>query len=345
MVESIVRLEIATACLVKFVLLAIQIEKNLLLPKKLNMKVLGIGNAIIDVICKVNENFIIQNNLTKSTMKLFFDENEFKKLLTNLKIEKTVSGGSVANSIVGISQLGSKAGFIGKVADDEFGNKYEEGLKKENVKYFYSKKKEQLPTGTCLILVTPDSERTMCTYLGTAGKINEHDVSSDAVKQSEIIFLEGYLWDEGSPKKAFDKAIKNANKVAMSLSDQFCVDRHKSHFLNLVKNKLDITFANEQEIISLIEAKNFDDVVNFARQLKKLIVVTRGEKGSIAINGEEIVEINAQKNLKIQDLTGAGDLFAAGFLHGYMNNLSIKQSLKKGTELSSKIIQQIGARL
>ena len=309
------------------------------------MKVLGIGNAIIDVICKVDENFIIQNNLTKSTMKLFFDENEFKKLLTNLKIEKTVSGGSVANSIVGISQLGSKAGFIGKVADDEFGNKYEEGLKKENVKYFYSKKKEQLPTGTCLILVTPDSERTMCTYLGTAGKINEHDVSSDAVKQSEIIFLEGYLWDEGSPKKAFDKAIKNANKVAMSLSDQFCVDRHKSHFLNLVKNKLDITFANEQEIISLIEAKNFDDVVNFARQLKKLIVVTRGEKGSIAINGEEIVEIDAQKNLKIQDLTGAGDLFAAGFLHGHMNNLSIKESLKKGTELSSKIIQQIGARL
>jgi len=309
------------------------------------MKVLGIGNAIIDVICKVDENFITQNNLTKSTMKLFFDENEFKKLLTNLKIEKTLSGGSVANSIVGISQLGSKAGFIGKVADDEFGNKYEEGLKKEKVKYFYSKKKEQLPTGTCLILVTPDSERTMCTYLGTAGKINEQDVSSDAVKQSEIIFLEGYLWDEGSPKKAFDKAIKNANKVAMSLSDQFCVDRHKSHFLNLVKNKLDITFANEQEIISLIEAKNFDDVVNFARQLKKLIVVTRGEKGSIAINGEEIIEINAQKNLKIQDLTGAGDLFAAGFLHGYMNNLSIKQSLKKGTELSSKIIQQIGARL
>ena len=345
MAESIAKQEIAMACLVKFVLLATQIEKNLLLPKKLNMKVLGIGNAIIDVICKVDENFIIQNNLTKSTMKLFFDENEFKKLLTNLKIEKTVSGGSVANSIVGISQLGNKAGFIGKVADDEFGNKYEEGLKKENVKYFYSKKKEQLPTGTCLILVTPDSERTMCTYLGTAGKINENDVSSDAIKQSEIIFLEGYLWDEGSPKKAFDKAIKNANKVAMSLSDQFCVDRHKSHFLNLVKNKLDITFANEQEIISLIEAKNFDDVVNFARQLKKLIVVTRGEKGSIAINGEEIVEINAQKNLKIQDLTGAGDLFAAGFLHGYMNNLSIKQSLKKGTELSSKIIQQIGARL
>jgi len=309
------------------------------------MKILGIGNAIVDVICKVDDGFINKNNLTKSTMKLFFDENEFKKLLTNLKIEKTVSGGSVANSIVGISQLGDEVGFIGKVSDDDFGSKYEEGLKKENVKYFYSKKKEELPTGTCLILVTPDSERTMCTFLGTAGKINENDVSSDVIKKSEIIFLEGYLWDEGEPKKAFDKAINNANKVAMSLSDQFCVDRHKSHFLNLVKNKLDIVFANEQEITSLIEAKNFDEVVNFSKQLNKLVVVTRGEKGAVAINGEEIVESDIHKNLKIIDLTGAGDLFAAGFLHGYINKLSTKGCLEKGTEMSSKIIQQIGARL
>jgi fructokinase len=309
------------------------------------MKILGIGNAIVDVICKVDDSFISKNNLTKSSMKLFFDENKFKKLLANLKIEKTVSGGSVANSIVGISQLGEKAGFIGKVSDDDFGSKYEEGLKKENVEYFYSKKKEELPTGTCLILVTPDSERTMCTFLGTAGKINENDVSSDAVKKSEIIFLEGYLWDEGEPKKAFDKAINNANKVAMSLSDQFCVDRHKPHFLNLVKNKLDITFANEQEIISLIEAKNFDEVINFSKQLNKLIIVTRGEKGAVAINGEEIVESGIQKNLKIVDLTGAGDLFAAGFLHGYINKLTTKECLEKGTELSSRVIQQIGARL
>ena len=309
------------------------------------MKILGIGNAIVDVICKVDDNFITQNDLTKSTMKLIFDENEFKKLLTNLKVEKTVSGGSVANSIVGISQLGSKVGFIGKVSDDDLGSKYEEGLKKENVEYFYSKKKEELPTGTCLILVTPDSERTMCTFLGTAGKINERDVSSDAIKKSEIIFLEGYLWDEGEPKKAFDKAITNAKKVAMSLSDQFCVDRHKPHFLDLVKNKLDITFANEQEITSLIDAKNFDDVINFSKQLGKLIVLTRGENGAIAIKGEEVVECGVQKNLKIVDLTGAGDLFAAGFLHGYVNNLSIKESLKKGTEMSSKVIQQIGARL
>ena len=309
------------------------------------MKILGIGNAIVDVICRVDDNFITQNNLTKSTMKLFFDENEFKNLLTNLKIEKTVSGGSVANSIVGISQLGNKAGFIGKISDDEFGSNYEQGLKKENVEYFYSKKKEELPTGTCLILVTPDSERTMCTFLGTAGKINENDVNSDAIRKSEIIFLEGYLWDEGEPKKAFDKAISNANNVAMSLSDLFCVDRHKPHFLNLIKNKLDITFANEQEIISLIEAKNFNDVINFTKQLNKLVVVTRGEKGAVAIKGEEVIETKIQKNLKILDLTGAGDLFAAGFLHGHVNKLSIKESLEKGTEMSSKVIQQVGARL
>ena len=309
------------------------------------MKILGIGNAIVDVICKVDDNFITQNGLTKSTMKLIFDENEFKKLLTNLKIEKTVSGGSVANSIVGISQLGNKVGFIGKVSNDDLGTKYEEGLKKENVEYFYSKKKEELPTGTCLILVTPDSERTMCTFLGTAGKINESDVSSDSIKQSEIIFLEGYLWDEGEPKKAFDKAINNAKKVAMSLSDQFCVDRHKPHFLDLVKNKLDITFANEQEFTSLIDAKNFDEVINFSKKLDKIIVITRGENGAIAIKGNEIVECDVQKNLKIVDLTGAGDLFAAGFLHGHVNNLSIKESLQKGTEMSSKVIQQIGARL
>ena len=309
------------------------------------MKILGIGNAIVDVICKVDDTFIEQNNLTKSTMKLFFDESEFKNLLQNLKIEKTVSGGSVANSIVGISQLGDKAGFIGKISDDVFGSNYEEGLKKENVEYFYSKKKEELPTGTCLILVTPDSERTMCTFLGTAGKINENDVSCNAIKKSEIIFLEGYLWDEGEPKKAFDKAINNANKVAMSLSDLFCVDRHKPHFLNLVKNKLDITFANEQEITSLINAKNFEEVINFSKQLNKLMIVTRGKKGAIAIRGKEIFESNIQKNLKIVDLTGAGDLFAAGFLHGHINNLSIQECLEKGTEMSSKVIQQIGARL
>ena len=309
------------------------------------MKILGIGNAIVDVICKVDEDFISKNGLTKGTMKLIFDEGEFQSLLKNLKIEKTVSGGSVANSIVGLSQLGNEVGFIGKVSDDELGEKYEEGLKQENVKYFYDKKKEALPTGTCLILVTPDSERTMCTFLGTAGKINENDVSSEAVKKSQIILLEGYLWDEGDPKKAFEKAIQNANKVAMSLSDQFCVDRHKPHFLELVKNKLDITFANEQEIMSLIDAKNFDDVITFSKSLSKTVVVTRGEKGAVAVNGDEVVECGIKEGLKIVDLTGAGDLFAGGFLHGHVNNMSLKDSLEKGTEMSSKVIQQIGARL
>ena len=309
------------------------------------MKILGIGNAIVDVICKVEDKFIADNRLTKSTMKLIFDENEFKKLLSNLKIEKTVSGGSVANSIVGLSQLGNKVGFIGKVCDDDLGSKYEEGLKNENVEYFYTKKKEELPTGTCLILVTPDSERTMCTFLGTAGKINQNDVNADVIKKSEIILLEGYLWDEGDPKKAFEKAINNANKVAMSLSDQFCVDRHKLHFLELVKNKLDITFANEQEIMSLIDAKNFDEVVSFAKKLGKILVITRGEKGAIAINGNDIAECGIKEGLKVVDLTGAGDLFAAGFLHGHVNNSGLSECLQKGTEMSSKIIQQIGARL
>jgi len=309
------------------------------------MKILGIGNAIVDVICKVSEDFIFQNDLTKGNMKLIFDENEYKKLLSNLNIEKTISGGSVANSIVGLSQLGNKAGFIGKISDDNLGEKYELGLKKENVDYIYSKKKEELPTGTCLILITPDSERTMCTFLGTAGKINENDININAIKKAEIIFLEGYLWDEGEPKKAFDKAINNGNKVAMSLSDKFCVDRHKSHFLDLVKNKLDITFANEEEIMSLINSNNFNEVINFSKEINKQIVVTRGEKGAIAIKGEQITEIGARKNLDIVDLTGAGDLFAGGYLHGYLNNFTQIECLEKGTEMSSKIIQQIGARL
>ena len=308
------------------------------------MRILGIGNAIVDVICKVEDSFLQKNSLTKSTMKLV-DECELKRLLSNLKIEETVSGGSVANSIVALSQLGNKVGFIGKVNDDEFGKKYEDGLKKENIQWFYKKRKENLPTGTCLILITPDSERTMITFLGTAGKINGDDIDINAVKKSEILFLEGYLWDEGPPKEAFDKAIKNANKVAMSLSDLFCVERHKNNFLNLVKNKLNITFANQQEIMSLLNTNQFEEVINFAKKTERLIIITRGEKGSLAIKGDEVIECDAEKNLEIIDLTGAGDLFAGGFLHGYINGKSIKESLKKGTEMSSKVIQIIGARL
>jgi len=308
------------------------------------MKVLGIGNAIVDVICKIEDSFLTENNLTKSTMKLV-DETEFKKLLSNLKIEETIAGGSVANSIVGLSQLGNPVSFIGKINDDELGNKYEKSLTNEKIKYCYQKKKETIPTGTCLILITPDSERTMCTFLGIAGKVSDNDIDENAVKNSELVFLEGYLWDEGEPKTAFDKAINLSKKTAMTLSDKFCVERHKKNFLDLVINKLDITFANEQEILSLIDAKNFDEVISFAKQLRKLIIITRSDKGSIAIQKNEVVECNSQKNLKIVDLTGAGDLFASGFLHGHVNNLSLKESLEKGTEMSSKIIQKIGARL
>ena len=308
------------------------------------MKILGIGNAIVDVLCKVNDEFLNKHALTKSTMKLI-DETEFKNLISELKIEETISGGSVANSIVGLSQLGNNVGFIGKVKNDDLGKKYEDGLKKENVSYLYSKKDEPLPTGSCLILITPDSERTMCTFLGTAGNINDKDVNSEDVKNSDITFLEGYLWDEGEPKKAFDKAINNSNKVAMTLSDLFCVERHKSQFLEMVKNSLDITFCNEQEIYSLIDAKNFNEVVSFCKTIGRLIVVTRGEKGSIVIDKNNVVECESKKNLDIKDLTGAGDLFAAGFLHGYINKLGLRKSLELGTEMSSKIIQKIGARL
>ena len=308
------------------------------------MKILGIGNAIVDVICKIDDNFLIKNGLTKSTMKLV-DENDFKKLLDNLKIEKTISGGSVANSIVGLSQLGNEVGFIGKVNDDDLGRKYLEGLKKEKVQFHYQIKSETIPTGTCLILITPDSERTMCTFLGTAGKISENDINKEIIKESEVTFLEGYLWDKGNPQKAFNKAISFANQSAMSLSDLFCVERHKDYFLDLVQNKLNMTFANEQEIMALIGAKSFDDVIKFAKEIKKLIVITRGRIGSVAIHRDKIVRCDAKKNLMIKDLTGAGDLFAAGFLHGYINKLSLKECLEKGTELSSKIIQQVGARL
>ena len=308
------------------------------------MKILGIGNAIVDVLCKVSDDFLTKNSLKKSTMKLV-DETEFKKLLSSLKIEETISGGSVANSIVGLSQLGNNVSFLGKINDDHLGQKYEEGLKKENVQYIYNKKKEPIPTGSCLILITPDSERTMCTYLGVSGKISDNDVNENDIKNSDLIFLEGYLWDEGEPKKAFDKAIANAKKTAMSLSDVFCVERHKTSFLELVKNKLDLIFANEQEIISLIDAKSFKEVISFSKQIKKNIVITRGEKGAVSINNEELTECNAKQNLKIKDLTGAGDLFAAGYMHGIINNLPIQDCLYKGTELSSQIIQKIGARI
>ena len=204
------------------------------------MKVLGIGNAIVDVICKVEDNFLSKNNLTKSTMKLV-DETEFKKLLSNLKIEETIAGGSVANSIVGLSQLGNSVSFIGKVNNDELGNKYEKSLTNEKVKYCYQKKEEAIPTGTCLILITPDSERTMCTFLGVAGKINDEDIDENAVKSSELIFLEGYLWDEGDPKTAFNKAINISKKTAMTLSDKFCVDRHKKSFFYVVQHKIYLT--------------------------------------------------------------------------------------------------------
>ena len=308
------------------------------------MKILGIGNAIVDVICRVDDNFLKKHHLVKSTMKLI-DEYEFQKLLKNLKIEKTIAGGSVANTMVGLATLNNHVGFIGKINDDDLGQKYEGSLKMEKVKYCYNKKKETLPTGTCLILITPDSERTMCTFLGTAGKISSKDINEEDIKQSEIIFLEGYLWDKGEPQKAFEKALSLSKKSSMTLSDKFCVERHKNEFYELVKNKIDIIFTNEQEIIELINAKTFAEVIEFGKNLKKLLIITRSEKGSVAIQDQNVLEYDGQKNLKIVDLTGAGDLFAAGFFNAYIKKKTIKESLANGTEMASRIIQKIGARL
>ena len=308
------------------------------------MKILCIGNAIVDVLCKVSDEFLVKNLLTKSTMKLV-EETEFKNLLSSIKIEQTISGGSVANSIVGLSQLGNDVGFIGKINNDPLGINYEEGLLKENVSFIYKKQNETLPTGTCVILITPDSERTMCTYLGIAGKINENDINYKSIQKSEITFLEGYLWDDGDPQKALEKAIEASNKVAMSLSDLFCVERHKKKFLDLAERKLDIIFANEQEILSLINSEKIEDAINFAKNTKKNVIITRGSKGAISIYNNEVSECKAITDIKVVDLTGAGDLFAAGYLHAYINNLSLKQCLAKGTEMSSKVISKIGARI
>ena len=311
------------------------------------MKILGIGNAIVDVICKVEDKFITNNGLTKSTMKLV-DESEFKKLLFNLKIEETVSGGSVANSIAGLSQLGNKVGFIGKVNDDELGQKYEDGLKKENVEYFYSKKKEELPTGTCLILITPDSERTMCTFLGIAGRINADDIDENEIKNSELIFLEGYLWDNPSAKRAFitaAKACKNSGgQVALSLSDSFCVDRHRESFLELVDTHIDILFANESEISSLYQTNSLERSLEKAQGRCEITAITCGKKGSIVLSKQKCLRITPYQLGTVIDTTGAGDLYAGGFLHGYTNGEDLLKCGQIASICAGQIVTQLGPR-
>ena len=314
----------------------------------MNKKILGIGNAIVDVLAKVDDEFLIKRNLHKGSMKLI-DKFEFEDLKKNIKIERVVAGGSVANTMSGIAHLKGSSSFIGKINSDNFGDIYKKSLEDINVKFPYLQKNENLSTGASIILITPDSERTMCTYLGISSHLSENDIKENDITNNELIFLEGYLWDKGISEKMFKHTIniakKNKVKIAMSLSDVFCVTRHKEDFYNLLKNDLDILIGNENEINELANKKNLLDSIAELKKLKKLIVVTRSENGSLALNDNEIVSCDSTKVNKILDLTGAGDLFAAGFLKEYLEKSEIKKCLMTGSILASKIIQKIGARL
>ena len=314
----------------------------------MNKKILGIGNAIVDVLAKVDDEFLIKRNFVKGSMKLI-NKSEFEDLQKNIKIEKVVAGGSVANSMSGIAYLKGRPSFIGKINSDSFGEIYKKSLEDINVNFPYIQKNENLSTGASIILITPDSERTMCTYLGISSHLSEGDINEDNIINNELIFLEGYLWDKGISEKMFKYVIniakKNKIKIAMSLSDIFCVNRHKEDFYNLLKNDLDILIGNENEINELTEKKNLLDSINQLKKLNKLIVITRSENGSLAIKDNEIVNCDSQKVDKIVDLTGAGDLFAAGFLKEYLEKSEIKECLMTGSILASKIIRKIGARL
>ena len=314
----------------------------------MNKKILGIGNAIVDVFAKVEDDFLIKRNFIKSSMKLI-NKSEFEDLQKNIKIEKVVAGGSVANTMSGIAHLKGNPSFIGKINSDNFGEIYKKSLEDINVNFSYIQKNENLSTGASIILITPDSERTMCTYLGISSHLSEGDINEENIMNNELIFLEGYLWDKGISEKMFKRAIniakKNKVKIAMSLSDIFCVNRHKKDFYDLLKNDLDILIGNENEINELTEKKSLLDSINQLKKLNKLIVITRSENGSLAIKDNEIVNCDSQKVDKIVDLTGAGDLFAAGFLKEYLEKSEIKKCLTTGSILASKIIQKIGARL
>ena len=314
----------------------------------MSKKILGIGNAIVDVFVKVNDDFLLKNNLTKGSMKLL-EKQEFESLKSTIKIEKIEAGGSVANTMAGIAYLKGDASFIGKIKSDEFGKIYKKSLEKINVSFLYSEKEENLSTGASLIFITPDSERTMCTYLGISSQLSKEDINEDYIKDYEIIFLEGYLWDKGMSEEMFKHVInlakKNNVKVAMSLSDIFCVTRHREDFFKLLKNNLNILIGNENEINELMQKNNLLNSMNELKKINKLIIITRSENGSVAILNNAITNCDSIKVEKILDLTGAGDLFAAGFLKEYLDKSNIKKCLQTGSKLAAQVIQKIGARL
>ena len=314
----------------------------------MSKKILGIGNAIVDVFAKVNDDFLLKNNLTKGSMKLI-EKEEFESLKSTIKIEKIEAGGSVANTMAGIAYLGGNPSFIGKINSDEFGKIYKKSLEKINVNFLYSEKDENLLTGASIILITPDSERTMCTYLGISSQLSKEDINEDYIKDYEIIFLEGYLWDKGMSEEMFKHVInlakRNNIQIAMSLSDIFCVTRHREDFFKLLKNDLNILIGNENEINELIQKNNLLESMNELKNINKLIIITRSKYGSVAILNNEITNCDSIKVDKVLDLTGAGDLFAAGFFKEYLDKSNVKKCLQTGSKLASKIIQKIGARL
>ena len=314
----------------------------------MSKKILGIGNAIVDVFVKVNDNYLSRNNLTKGSMKLI-EKGEFENLKSTIKIEKIEAGGSVANTMAGIAYLDGNSSFIGKINFDNFGKIYKKSLEKINVNFCYFEKKENLPTGASIIFITPDTERTMCTYLGISSQLSEEDIDENHIKNCEIIFLEGYLWDKGISEDMFKYIIKLAKKnnikIAMSLSDIFCVNRHRNDFVRLLKNDLNILIGNENEINELMQQNKLIDSIKEIKKFNKLIIITRGADGSLAILNNEIINCKSIKVQKVLDLTGAGDLFASGFFKEYLNRSSIKQCLQTGSQLAAKIIQKIFARL
>ena len=314
----------------------------------MSKKILGIGNAIVDVFVKVDDSFLQKNKLIKGSMKLI-EKSEFENLKNTIKIEKIEAGGSVANTMAGIAYLKGDPSFIGKINSDEFGKIYKKSLEKINVNFRYSEKNESLPTGASIIFITPDSERTMCTYLGISSQLSKDDINEDDIKDYEVIFLEGYLWDKGFSEEMFKHVInlakKNNIKIAMSLSDIFCVTRHRKDFFDLLISDLNILIGNENEINELMQKNNLLDSINEIIKINKLIIITRSANGSLAVSNSEITNCEIVKVEKVLDLTGAGDLFASGFFNEYLNKSNIKKCLQTGSELAAKIIQKIGARL
>ena len=314
----------------------------------MSKKILGIGNAIVDVFVKVDDNFLSKNKLIKGSMKLI-EKNEFETLKDTIKIEKIEAGGSVANTMAGISYLGGNSSFIGKINSDEFGRIYKKSLEQIKVDFYYSEKSENLSTGASIIFITPDSERTMCTYLGISSQLSKDDINEDHIKDHELIFLEGYLWDKGISEEMFKHVInlakKNNTKIAMSLSDVFCVTRHRNDFFKLLVNDLNILIGNENEINELVQKNNLLDSINELKKINKIVVITRSENGSLVILNNEITKCESIKVEKVLDLTGAGDLFASGFLKEYLDKSNINKCLQTGSELAAKVIEKIGARL